>query len=553
MERRQFLRNATLAGVSVPAIVTTSCISTGKKSTEETDQKAVNPVDFALNETTIDMLQAKMASGELTSAQITGMYLQRIADIDKGGIGLNAVIELNPDVRDMAAAMDEERKNGKVRGPLHGIPVLIKDNIDTGDKMMTTAGSLALEGNKASKDAFIVGKLREAGAVLLGKTNLSEWANFRSTHSSSGWSSRGGQTHNPYLIDRSPCGSSSGSGVAVSANLCAVAIGTETNGSISCPSSINGVVGIKPTVGLWSRSGIIPISKTQDTAGPMARTVKDAAILLGALTGIDSADESTEASRGKSYADYTQFLKATDLKGKRLGVEKSFLRVNENVDALLQNAMDILKNKGAEIVEVDVISALNGLNQAEEDVLEYEFKDGLNKYLAGANAKVKTLKELIEFDQRHEFEVMPYFKQEIFESAEKKGGLDSGEYKEQWHKLVSTARGSIDRVMKENNLAAIFGPANGPAWCTDLINGNSFTGYGTYGPAAMAGYPSITVPMGMVFGLPIGLTFYAGAYCEPELLGIAGVYEQASKKRTMPGFQKALELVSPPRESSNHG
>jgi amidase len=436
--------------------------------------------------------------------------------------------------------MDKERKEGNVRGPLHGIPILIKDNINSADKMMTTAGALALEGNIASADAFIVTRLREAGAVLLGKTNLSEWANFRSERSTSGWSSRGGQTRNPYVLDRNPCGSSSGSGSAVSANLCAIAIGTETNGSIACPSSINGVVGIKPTVGLWSRSGIIPISATQDTAGPMTRTVKDAAILLGALTGIDERDPATASSKGKSQTDYTSFLKADGLKGKRIGIEKSYLKVHEGVDAILSKALDQMKNAGAEVIEVDLLGKTREAGGSEYMVLKYEFKDGVNKYLAGANAKVKSLEDVIKFNRDNEPKAMPYFKQEILEASQALGGLDSKEYTEALTKLLTVTRGALDNVFKENKLDALCGPANGPSWCTDLVNGDYSTGYGAYSPAAIAGYPSITVPMGMVFELPIGLAFIGKAFGEGELISIAYAYEQVSKNRIAPKFLKTI-------------
>ncbi len=484
-----------------------------------------------------------MKSGGQTARSITRLYLDRIAAIDQQGPTLKSVIEVNPDALAIADAMDRERKEGKVRGPLHGIPVLIKDNINTADKMMTTAGALALEGNRAAKDALIAARLREAGAVLLGKTNLSEWANFRSERSSSGWSSRGGQTRNAYVLDRNPCGSSSGSGVAVSANLCAVAIGTETNGSIICPASINGVVGFKPTVGLWSRAGIIPISHTQDTAGPMARTVTDAAILLGALTGEDPADKVTGESTGKFQKDYTSFLDPNGLKGKRIGVEKAFRKGHEGVDPLLEEALELLKKAGATLVEVEVIPKMRAISGAEYEILQYEFRDGVNRYLAGANGKVKSLKDVIEFNRQHEKEVMPYFKQEILESSDKKGDLTSKEYRDALQKCLSAARGTIDRVMKENGLAAITGPSYGPTWCTDLINGDHFSGYGMSTPAAVAGYPHITVPMGMVQGLPIGLSFYGGAYTEPELIRIAYAYEQASKKRVAPELKSTVGTV----------
>jgi len=491
---------------------------------------------FALNEVTIDELQRRMVAGELTSRSITEMYIKRIEAIDKNGIALNSIIELNPDAISIAEAMDEERKGGKVRSGMHGIPVLIKDNIDSGDKMMTTAGALALEGNRAKKDAFILAQLRNAGAVLIGKTNLSEWANFRSDRSSSGWSSRGGQTKNPYVLDRNPCGSSSGSGAAVAANLCAVAIGTETNGSIACPSSLNGIVGIKPTVGLLSRSGIIPISHTQDTAGPMARTVKDAAIMLGALTGEDPSDAVTLQSKGKSYTDYTTFLDINGLNGKRIGVEKSMLKKHEGVDKLLLDALETMKSHGATIVEVDFIKKLEGVYPGEFIVLQYEFKDGVNRYLANADARVKSLTDVIEFNKANEAKAMPFFKQDILESSDQKSGLDETEYKEALEKILTITRGALDSTIKEHQLNAICGPTVGPAWCTDLINGDFFTGYAIYSSAAIGGYPHITVPMGLVFDLPVGISFLGQPYQEPELLRISYAYEQASKKRIAPKF-----------------
>jgi amidase len=539
MNRRNFLRNGSLAGLSLTILATSSC-DTKKKNTDKLPDNRGNIDHFILNETTVDELQQKMASGELSARKITELYLKRIEAIDTNGPGLNSVIEINPDALTIADQLDKERKEGKIRGPLHGIPVLIKDNINTADKMMTTAGSLALEGNIASHDAFIVTQLRKAGVVLLGKTNLSEWANFRSERSTSGWSSRGGQTRNPFVLDRNPCGSSSGSGSAVSANLCAIAIGTETNGSIACPSSTNGVVGIKPTVGLWSRSGIIPISETQDTAGPMARTMKDAVLLLGALTGIDPDDKATSTSEGKYKPDYTSYLRADGLKGKRIGVEKQFLKSHESVDTILSKALDQIRNAGAEVIEVELISKTRPVGGEEYTVLKYEFKDGVNKYLSKANAKVKSLEEVIKFNRDNETRAMPYFKQEILESCQELGDLNSKEYKDTLDKLLKTVRGAIDGLFKEHNLDAICGPANGPSWCIDMINGDYFTGYGTYSPAAIAGYPSITVPMGRVFELPIGLSFIGKPFGEGELIEVAYAYEQSSKNRDTPKFLKSI-------------
>jgi amidase len=540
MRRRSFIKKGSLAGLSLSAfLVSCNSNSTTKDTAISTTatQTAGASDAFELNEVTISQLQQFMQDGKYTARTLTQLYLDRIQAIDKNGPKLNSVIETNPDALAIADAMDQERKAGKVRGPLHGIPVLIKDNIDTADKMATSAGSIALAGNKAAKDAFIVARLREAGAVLLGKTNLSEWANFRSTRSSSGWSSRGGQTNNPYILQRNPCGSSSGSGVAPSANLCAIAIGTETDGSITCPASINGIVGIKPTVGLWSRSGIIPISHTQDTAGPMGRTVTDVAILLGPLTGIDPEDGVTKESEGKSHMDYTRFLDANALQGKRIGVEKSFLKGHEGVDILLQKALELLKSKGTTIVEVEVMKHMGQISDSEYTVLQYEFKDGLNRYLAKTNGPVKSLKDLIAYNKQHEDKAMPYFKQEILESSEAKGDLNSKEYQEALAKNKRISRNTIDTILKENSLDAICGPTYGPSWCTDLINGDHFSGYGLTSPAAVSGYPHITVPMGLVKGLPIGLSFFSTAYREGELLSIAYAYEQASKNRVAPTFQ----------------
>jgi len=536
MNRRNFLKNSSAAGVAITSFAV-ACNTTATNKNAEKENASTSPEDFKLNEITIDELQQKMKSGEYTSRSITEMYLKRINDIDKNGPAINAVIELNPDALNIADGLDNERKSGKVRGPLHGIPVLIKDNINTADKMMTTAGALALEGNKASKDAFIIKHLREAGAVLLGKTNLSEWANFRSSRSTSGWSSRGGQTKNPVMLDRNPCGSSSGSGAAVAANLCAVAIGTETDGSVIAPSSFCGIVGIKPTVGLLSRSGIIPISKTQDTAGPMARTVKDAAILLGTLTGVDSDDPVTNESNGKAQKDYTQFLDANGLKGKKIGVEKSFMEGHEGVVGLYKQAIDVLKNQGATIVEVELLKATKDAGSGEFTVLQYEFKDGVNKYLSAANAKVKTLADVIAFNKQNEAKAMPYFKQETLESCNAKGDLNNKEYLDALKKSTST-RKIIDDIMDKNKLDAIAGTSIGLPCCIDLINGDYDTGFYFCPPAARAGYPHITVPMGTVHDLPVGLSFIAGAYREDEIIKLGYAFEQATKKRTRPKFIK---------------
>lgn len=537
MNRRKFLLNTAGTGLAV-TVAAAGC------NTKKPEQAAIvtdpdQPDHFDLNEVTVDELQQKMQSGELSSVTITKKYLDRIEAVDKKGPAINAVIEVNPDAISIAEAMDAERKAGKIRGPLHGIPMLIKDNIDTADKMMTTAGSLALEGNIASKDAFIVAKLRASGAVLIGKTNLSEWANFRSTRSSSGWSSRGGKTKNPNVLDRNPCGSSSGTGAGVSANLCAIGIGTETDGSIVAPASFCGIVGLKPTVGLWSRSGIIPISSTQDTAGPMTRTVKDAALLLGVLAGEDPADAVTANSKGNIQADYAVFCKEDGLKGKRIGVEKSFLSGHEAVVALYKEAIETLKQQGAEVVEIELVKLVGPLGDAEFSIMQYEFKDGLNKYLATANAGVKSLADVIQFNKDNEARVMPYFKQELLIMSDAKKGLDEPEYQEAVKKSKS-AGAIIDNLMKEHNLQAICSTSFGPAHTTDLVNGDQNVGFYFPPAAAMAGYPHISVPMGYIDELPVGFSFIASAWQEGPLIGMAYAYEQASGKRKSPAFKATL-------------
>lgn len=537
MQRRRFIINAALSGLTIPAFL--QACSTGKGP--DTDMEfQVHPDDFALKEVTITELQKMVMDGKTTVRAITEQYLKRIEAIDRSGPNLRSVIEVNPDALAIADAMDAELKSGKYRGKLHGIPVLVKDNIDTADKMVNTAGSIALEGNHPKQDAHIIRLLRESGAVMLGKTNLSEWANFRSNQSSSGWSSRGGQTRNPYVLDRNPCGSSSGSGTAVAANLCAVAIGTETNGSIICPSSINGIVGIKPTVGLWSRSGIIPISATQDTAGPMARTVTDAAILLGALVGKDERDPATAVIDGKFQNDYTQFCDRNGLNAKRIGVEKSYLKKSAPIDALLQTALDRMKNAGAEIIEVDFLEEVKSIGEDEYTVLLYEFKDGLNKYLSSASGKVKSLEALIAFNRANASSAMPFFTQDILEASQAKGGLDSPEYKKAVRNVVETSQKAIDGIMGKHELDGICGPSYGPSWCTDHVNGDYWTGYGFSGPAAMAGYPHITVPMGFVSGLPIGLSFFGKAWTEAQLITLAFAYERLSGNRRPPEFTETL-------------
>ncbi len=538
MNRRKFLKNGSLAGLAFSTIASFP----KELSAEQSTQKPAKLLDLGdevinIEEITIDDLQAKMKDGVLTSRLMVEAYLNRINSIDKKGHSINAVLEINPEALAIAAQMDAERKNGKVRGPLHGIPVLIKDNIDTGDQMITSAGSLALIKNRAAKDAFIIQQLRASGAVILGKTNLSEWANFRSTKSSSGWSSRGGQTRNPYILDRSPSGSSSGSAAAVSANLCVVAIGTETDGSVISPASSCGIVGIKPTVGLLSRNGIIPISKTQDTAGPMARTVKDAAILLSALTGIDEADAITKESSTKNSKDYTLAFASHSLKGKRIGIEKSFLTGHEGVVSLYIQAIDDLKKLGAKVIEVELMKSIREIGDAEFIVLQYEFKDGLNKYLNHSKEKLNSLSDIIHYNKSNEATAMPFFKQEILELCETKDDLSSKEYTDSLQKTLSS-RKIIDELMQENKLDAIAGVSSGIPWCIDVINGDYDTGFSFSTPAALAGYPHITVPMGFVHELPVGLSFMSGAYREMEILGFAYEYEQATKKRQPPKFIK---------------
>jgi amidase len=498
---------------------------------------------FELEETTIADLQEAMKSGKYTARQITEMYRARIGDIDKREPAINSVIEINPDAQSIADALDRERKEKGPRGPLHGIPILIKDNIDTADRMMTTAGSLALSGSTPSKDAFIAGRLRQAGAVLLGKTNLSEWANFRSSHSTSGWSGRGGLTKNPYALDRNPCGSSSGSGAATAANLCAAAIGTETDGSIVCPSSANSLVGIKPTLGLVSRSGIIPIAHSQDTAGPMARNVSDAAILLGALTGIDSRDKATNQSRGKSMTDYTKYLDPAGMKGARIGIIRKSFGFNEQVDKLMNESIEVMKRLGAVIVDPADIPTAGKFDDSEFEVLLYEFKADLNVYLAslGPRAPVHSLKEIIAFNEQNRAKEMPYFAQEIMIRAEAKGPLTSPEYQKALAKNLRLSRTEgIDAVMIKHKLDALIAPTGGPPWKTDLINGDHFTG-GFSTASAVAGYPHITVPAGYVYGLPVGISFAGRAYSEPMLIKLAYAYEQATKHRRPPQFLPSVE------------
>ncbi|HUQ66206.1 MAG TPA: amidase [Flavitalea sp.] len=529
MKRRNFIKGASVAGLIA---------ATGFSFASNKKEQILHEDDtFSLNEATIEQLQKKMKNGQLTSRKIVQLYLKRIKEIDKTGPKLNAIIELNPDALSIADKMDAERKAGKLRGPMHGIPVLVKDNINTRDKMMTTAGSIALMNHRAQKDAFIISRLRKAGAVILGKTNCSEWSNFRSQNSSSGWSSRGGQTRNACVLDRSPSGSSSGSAVAVAANLCVVAIGTETDGSIIAPSSFNGIVGIKPTVGLWSRSGIIPISKTQDTAGPMARTVRDAAIFLGVLCGVDEEDEITKTSEGKFEDDYTKYLDPLGLKGARIGIEKSFLTGHQDVVALYKNAIEILKKQGATIIEVDLMKQFYSTEYREYTLLQYEFKDGVNKYLAANNTNVKSLKEVIAFNKKNDAEAMPFFKQETLETSEEKGPLTEKAYLdllEKRNKIIEL----IKKIMEENNLDVICSTSIGLPCAIDVVNGDYSTGFYFCPPAACAGYPHITVPMGKAHELPVGLSFMSGAYQEGKIIRTAYAFEQVTRNREVPKFLK---------------
>ena len=505
------------------------------------DCGAANPVTdpalaVNLEEITVRQLQQGYTEGRFTVVQVVQGYLQRIEAIDKSGPKLNAILCVNPDALKIAAELDAEMRAGKIRGPLHGIPVVLKDNIDSRDSMPTTAGATALRDSFVKKDSWVAKKLREAGAIILAKANLSEWANFRANLSSSGWSGVGGQTRNPYVLDRNPCGSSSGSGVAVAASLCAVAIGTETNGSIVCPANNNGIVGLKPTVGLVSRSGIIPISFTQDTAGPMGRTVEDVAICLGALTGIDETDGKTPASQGKYQTDYAGFLKEDGLNGKRIGLLKGSAGYHHKVAVLLEQAAAYLKSRGATVVEVEPLK--EGAMEGDSlEVMLYEFKDGLNKYFAGLgeNARVKDLAGLIEFNKADPVELR-YFDQELLEQARDKGGLDASEYKAALARMLKAARqDGIDKLMDENKLDALMAPTGAPAWKTDLVDGDHFLGSSS-SLAAIAGYPSITVPMGFIDKLPVGVSFFGRAWSEPLLLEIAYGYEQGTKHRHAPKF-----------------
>jgi amidase len=497
-----------------------------------------------MEELTIGELQERMEAGSLTAVALCEAYLARVEKLDRSGPSLNAVIELNPDALEIAARLDQERGARGPRGPLHGIPIMLKDNLDTADGMMTTAGSLALVGPPAPQDSTVARKLRQAGAVILGKTNLSEWANFRSTRSTSGWSSRGGQTRNPYALDRNPCGSSSGSGVAAAANLCAATVGTETDGSVVCPAHANSIVGIKPTVGLVSRAGVVPIAHSQDTAGPMARCVADAAILLGAMTGVDPRDPVTEESRGRSYTDYTQFLDANGLQGARIGVARGFFGFHPGVDGIMEECIQEIRRLGAEIVDPAEVATHKQLDDPELEVLLYEFKADLNAYLGGRgpDVPVSSLEEIIAFNEAHREQVMPYFGQESMLAAQSKGPLTEAAYLEALARCRQLARDDgIDATLREHRLDAIMAPSGGPAWLTDWVTGDHYGG-GSSSPAAVAGYPNITVPAGYLFGLPVGVSFFAGPYQEPALIRIAYAFEQATQVRRPPAFPAGADL-----------
>ncbi len=542
LSRRRFLQVAggvvagsTLAGRRAEGL-------TDESTHSVTGHTAMNePFDGDVSHATIAQLQASMTSGEQTCASITEAYLRRIDELDRQGPAIHSVLMTNPEAMDIAAKLDRERRENGPRGPLHGVPILLKDNIDTGDRMVTSAGSLALA-SPAGRDAFLATQLRAAGCVVLGKSNLSEWANFRSTRSSSGWSGVGGQTRNPHVLDRNPCGSSSGSGAAVAAGLCAGAIGTETDGSIVCPSNANGIVGIKPTLGLVSRTGVVPIAHSQDTAGPMARTVADAAVILTALVSPDATDPITTAASVQRYADYVGFCTG-DLQGLRLGVARNYTGFHERAELLLTEALLALGELGATLVDPAEIPHKGDYDDAEYDVLLYEFKAGLNKYLATRpGLPVQTLEELIEFNLSHAEQEMPFFRQEIFEQAQGKGSLEEPAYHEalQRSKRLAGPEG-IDATLSQHGVDALIAITGGPAWPTDLVTGDHGLG-GCSSPAAVAGYPHITVPMGTIFGLPVNLSVFGAAFSEPVLIRIARAFEQATQKRAIPGFLPTVDL-----------
>ncbi len=537
--RRSFLQTtltATAASVLYPAL------SAGREIGSSPAPSSTDVKPFELDEITIAELQDGMKSGKFTARSLVQKYTARIDEIDKRGPAVNAIIELNPDAMSIADALDQERRAKGARGPLHGIPVLIKDNIATSDRMMTTAGSLALVGSKPPKDSFVAQRLRAAGAVILGKTNLSEWANIRSSHSVSGWSGRGGLTKNPYALDRNACGSSSGTGAGISANLAAAGIGTETDGSIVCPSSSNGLAGIKPTVGLVSRSGIIPISHSQDGAGPMCRTIRDAAILLGALSGVDAEDAATGASAGKSQTDYAQYCDPGGLKGARIGVARKYFGFNDAVDALMEQALNVMKAQGATLVDPADIATFAKFDDSELLAFLYELKADLNAYLArlGPGAPVRSLQDIIEFNERNRRKEMPYFGQDLFVKAQEKGPLTEKEYVDALAKNHQLARvEGIDALMDQYKLDAIVAPTGGPAWLTDLINGDHSAG-GSSNAAAVAGYPNINVTAGFISGLPVGISFFGRGWSEPTLIKLAYSFEQATKARQTPRFLSSI-------------
>jgi amidase len=542
--RRDFLRTSAAGGLAAGLAAPAARRRRNNGAAERRQQ------ELPLEEATIADLRAHMEAGRTTAAALCAAYLQRIEDVDRAGPTLRSVIELNPEAIAIAERLEAERVAGRVRGPLHGIPVLIKDNIATHDRMSTTAGSLALDGVIAPRDAFLVGKLRAAGAVILGKTNLSEWANFRSTQSSSGWSGRGGQCRNPYALDRNPCGSSSGTGAAISASLATVGIGTETDGSIVCPSNANGLVGLKPTVGLVSRGGIIPISHTQDTAGPMCRTVTDAAVLLTAIAGVDPGDPATERRNGGTTerVDYTTFLEPGALRGARIGVaRREFWGYSPEADRVCETALEALRDAGAVIVDPADIPNAGEYDRAEWQVLLYEFKADLNAYLRdwAPTASARTLADLIAFNERERASEMPYFGQEIFTLAQEKGPLTEQEYVEALETCGRLSRTEgIDKVMDEQRLDALVAPTGSPAWPIDLVNGDHFLGASST-PGAVSGYPHVSLPVGHSFGLPVGLTFLGKPWSEGKLLGLAYALEQTVQARRAPRFLPTADLSAP--------
>ncbi|MGA8214938.1 MAG: amidase [Candidatus Sulfotelmatobacter sp.] len=538
--RRVFLKAALIGSAAATLTPLYPALGAAREAVTPVPASDIKP--FELDEVTISDLQDGMKAGKFTARSLVEMYSTRIETIDKHGPAINSILELNPDALSIADALDEEREAKGPRGPMHGVPVLIKDNIDTADRMMTTAGSLALVGSKPLQDSYVAQKLRSAGAVILGKTNLSEWANIRSSHSTSGWSGRGGLTKNPYALDRNPCGSSSGTGAGISANLCAVGIGTETDGSIVCPSSSNGLAGIKPTVGLVSRSGIVPISHSQDGAGPMCRTIRDAAILLGALTGVDPRDPATIGSQENSFTDYTRFCDPNGLKGARIGVARKYFGFSDAVDAVMKQALDVMKQQGATLVDPADVETLGKFDETELLVFMYELKADLNNYLArlGPNAPVRTLKDIIDFNERNRQKEMPYFGQDLFLKAEAKGPLTEKAYVDALDKNRQQARTEgIDATMDKYRLDAIVAPTGGPAWLTDLVNGDHVAG-GSSNTAAVAGYPNINVTAGFISGLPVGISFFGRAWSEPALIRLAFAFEQTLKVRQTPRFLSTI-------------